>query len=62
MKGFHYACKSMKRGEISWFKFSPDYHFGQNGVPEADPPIPPNTSLYYKMILHDYKIRIKKAG
>jgi len=52
----------MKKGEISWFKFHPDYHFGVEGIQESDPPIPPNSFLYYKITLHEYFIRVRKAG
>ena len=51
IKGIHLAILSMKRGEIAWFKFAPEYHYGPSGVGE----IPPNTNLFYRIELLDYK-------
>ena len=49
--GIHFAAGSLRKGEVSWFKFLPDYHYGPQGAP---PLVAPNSNLYYKVELVDY--------
>lgn len=51
IKGIHLATLSMRRNEIAWFKFAPEYHYGVNGFGN----VPSNTDLYYKIEMIDYK-------
>ena len=49
--GMHHAVASLRRGETAWFKFLPEYHYGQEGVPHL---IGPEAVLYYKIELADF--------
>jgi len=55
--GLHYAVESMRKGEISWFKLSPEYHYGIYAPSEA---IKPNAALYFKVELDGF-INEKKS-
>ena len=52
IRGMHYATASLDKDETSWFRFTPEYHFGVNGVPGV---VEPNTILYYKIELVHFK-------
>ena len=55
--GLHYAVASMRIGEISWFKFTPDYHYGIYAPTDI---IKPGSSLYFKVDLDGF-INEKKS-
>ena len=51
IKGIHYATASLNKGETGWFRFTPEYHFGPQGVQDL---VAPNAILYYKIELVDF--------
>lgn len=50
--GLHYAVASMRTNEISWFKFTPRYHYGDYAPTDV---IKPGSSLYFKVELAGFK-------
>jgi hypothetical protein len=48
VKGFHLAIPTMQVGEMSDFRFSPEYAFGATGAP---PNIPGNATMEFRMTL-----------
>jgi len=50
--GIHEAVSTMKPGEISWFKFPPEYHFGPEG--HSAQGLQPKAPLYCKVELESF--------
>ena len=57
LRGFDIALTTMRKGEISTFRMSPEYAYGDEGHP---PKIPPHAILFYTIRVIDiYKPRVE---
>ncbi len=58
IEGLHLAISSMKIGEISWFKFSPNYHYFNEKITNSiqqDLKMDKSQALFYKVEFLEYK-------